>query len=1128
MPDNRIHHTCGHRQLTHSRREPVPADRHVTHPVLIFAMLTSCCLTAGADEITAKLSSEKSWLLGENVHLKLVISNSGPRPIATWLEGDSESPVPLRFRVQVFDSSGEKLPGLYVGRSVNLTGQQKPHKTAIAPNTSETFHIPLMRFSDIRRPGRYRVVVEYRFSEKELPAQQKISDALTESTEGVVRASCDVQITKSDRGKLLVILGRYIARLHLRTRLGRRVDEVDLTTFRFSDSLPLLPQQITGRFEGGDEQLLEAIRLNNGPEAVSALIYLVGHASRETAGQAYARLAEYLEDPGDQKLWTRKTRRAAVQLVLLSGVANNPLRQVELPVAQKRRFVERIIRAFCTPADLEPFARAAESVVFGQDFDHQWHSDLTWHLLCKGKDVPEKQVIDYWTSRSPAEIPQPVFMRLCHYSPNFRPWKWMERWRSLIMSPNPNLRITALKFMPTEINRDLAFEVQRCLQPAWQDERKVHNEALQLAAISFAGRTESSFFVPALFQLAKNASNHRVSAAARDALRRCTPRPREQPERVSTWPPPQLPEDQIPELITALRDPDRRAVSVDALREASGLDFGDADSDPSLRNWYDWWQREEVAIQRVGSQDREFILFGRVTDPSGEPVTGAWVRVYLNGITSGSMGRVAQTLADEQGRYIVRFGFPDGMDSILPTATVRVRASDAGRFGCLPANEPWSLVASRREVEDDPLLQIRSDDAVYPGEPQKLDFTLHPETQLRVDTLRRDGTSTLPHKLQLLFEHDSTALGQSALWTVRDQYHFIHFVTGRTARLEVTLERGATPLRSEPFYFDRPGRFTCTLDAKALEEGSLKVITMESPTEEYTPQPLTIGDECPIPTGIWQSKSLSPELQYSVKPNDPVAADGRGILSQRRWAGTRQISSSTEVTLIRGANGERRILSHLSVIGSVSQSDSGMMEIQLTQEARRVGLVPTKTTLVRVPTDGLLPPVPRAQALAIIRAEDMISQPLWGPKKNNLQLGITTTKALVHQGERIPLRLYISNSGSAAEQLRIPLRSHHGKLRMLSDEHDELPQDEYHCNLSERADFFSCTLQPGEVLPLKFPEISLCAGREQLDWESTAIRGVRPGHWKLQKEIILHREVSDTVSSQIHLSSGRLPVEIIP
>ncbi|HAD61823.1 MAG TPA: hypothetical protein DCG12_21505 [Planctomycetaceae bacterium] len=1103
---------------------------------LLSILIFISCSRAQGEDIAARLSSEKAWLLGENINLELVLKNSGPDPVTAWQDGDRESPVPLRFRVQAFDESGEKIPGLYVGREVRLAKKQQANRTVIRPDASASFRIPLLRFCDITSPGRYRVVVEYRFSEEALLPVQKISDELTDSPKGVVRASCQVEIILPNPGQMLIVLGQYQARLQFRAQIGRGPDEIDLTTFRFRESLPALPKHFTGLRDGADEQILEAIRLNRGPESINALLYLTTHAERDTARKAFDRLSATLaEQPLNRTLWSEEAQRLAVEIVTREEFALDQLQHMELSVSQQQQFVEHIIRSFGTLADAEGFARTADSIRFGERFDFEWHADLTWHLLCDGKGAPSRDTIAYWAGVPVSKTPQAVFMLLCHHSESYRPWGWMNRWNSLMMSSSPQLRAAGLKYMPTEIDRKTAFEVQRSLQPAWQDERVADNEMLQLAAIGFVKRSGSSFFVPTLMKLARTDPNRKVSNGAREALRRCIPGPYKEPESLPEWPPVEISEEQVSGLILGLRDANSRSASVDALRKASGLDFGDAMEQTSFSNWNDWWQREKVASQRVGSNDRDFVLYGRVTDVSGEPIPGAWVRVYLDGITSGSLGRVAYTLADLQGRYIVRFGFPERMDTVLPTAFVRVRASDAGRFACLPWNESSALVASRREVEDDSVLQVQKADALYPGEPREMNFTLHPETQVRVNTRLADGTVKLPHRIQLRYEHHGKELGQFALWTVRDEYHFIHFVTGRTARIEITPERGATPLLSDPIHFDRVGRYTFDVAAESLKnaKATLNLIPVNTPhiSSRFGRPKIHIAGEVGVPQGTWQAHSDSAELMYTVASADPLMADGTGVLSQRWWSGRKQIGTSVDVKLLRAPNGERRIWSQSAEIGTLGVSKAGKLQIRLTRVACQVGLMPMEAPLHPV-LNGQSPPRDNSARVLRTTTPDMIHPaPKWGREREGLQLGIRLSdpSATVRIGQKTPIRLYLCNSRSSDRTIRLALRFGDAPFKVSNNNGEDVSMDLFQYGQrggNERQQF---VLAPGEVLALEHPGLVLIPeGRQNVPWETMTARGIEPGLFRIQQELRIERMLDETTASLIFLKSGSLAIEVVP
>jgi serine/threonine protein kinase len=120
-----------------------------------------------------------------------------------------------------------------------------------------------------------------------------------------------------------------------------------------------------------------------------------------------------------------------------------------------------------------------------------------------------------------------------------------------------------------------------------------------------------------------------------------------------------FPAEEVAQLIARIKKNEDATSAVIELRRITGLDFGDGDEQQSRRDWQDWWQHERDCIENATGGSRPFIILGAVEDDKGSAIAGVpiWVQVPFKNSATGQY-RLAHTISDHKGRYVLAFGLP--------------------------------------------------------------------------------------------------------------------------------------------------------------------------------------------------------------------------------------------------------------------------------------------------------------------------------------------------------------------------------------------------------------------------------------------------------------------------------------
>lgn len=115
--------------------------------------------SAWKGKATIKLA-DRTYLLGENVHLQFGITNTQDEPVEIHSGGDYRGgPRPLRFKVVAYDSNGKRVKDPYQLSARRSHGGLSPNPTKTPPGETKWLHVPLGRYCDFQEPGEYTLRV---------------------------------------------------------------------------------------------------------------------------------------------------------------------------------------------------------------------------------------------------------------------------------------------------------------------------------------------------------------------------------------------------------------------------------------------------------------------------------------------------------------------------------------------------------------------------------------------------------------------------------------------------------------------------------------------------------------------------------------------------------------------------------------------------------------------------------------------------------------------------------------------------------------------------------------------------------------------------------------------------------
>lgn len=364
--------------------------------------------------------------------------------------------------------------------------------------------------------------------------------------------------------------------------------------------------------------------------------------------------------------------------------------------------------------------------------------DTTWFIFCNRSDIPPQDLGPFLADDTQLDVF--TFLRLLKTRKDFRPTKWEDTLEHAILSEFVAVRRHAMLHLPDGIGLQTYAAINRNIFGRYGA------YPIQIESLEAAARTQSIYFVPSIRKLIADLQTppkdglaakeklsdedktlrNRVLQSARKALKACEPKPLAQPERRTEFPACPLSEIKVTQLMRRVEKLDRVPDAIRQLRELTGLDFGDASDVSSRRAWMVWHSREKSSKRSSEPGDRPFVVYGRITDPEGNPLPGAWAQAYVQTRLHKPGGvRVAYTIADKDGRYVLRYGFGK-RKSELPARTSFIDAIDGRRFVLRETDKPPTRIISESKLADDPVLGIKSTNCILPGVPFKQDFTLHP------------------------------------------------------------------------------------------------------------------------------------------------------------------------------------------------------------------------------------------------------------------------------------------------------------------------------------------------------------------------------------------------------------------
>jgi hypothetical protein len=288
----------------------------------------------------------------------------------------------------------------------------------------------------------------------------------------------------------------------------------------------------------------------------------------------------------------------------------------------------------------------------------------------------QRQIRKQWGSEVPLE-----FLTELDTSEEKRPEYWRARLADLIKTPDPTVQIAAIEFAEKLRSLELAY-----------------------------------FSVLPTFE---GSTDPRVKAAA-DRLLAYYRRPVEHREPAKSEPSLEFPAKRIEKLIKQFDNNENVKETINELRELTGLDFGDGSTLVSRQNWTKWWSHERQSINNAANGNREFMIYGRMTNPEGTPLAAMPVQVQVSTrLFAPIENQVAYTESDNNGRFTLRFGFFKTEPAGLPIVNVKVQST---KFVTSPAWVGGNYVLSRCQLDADPHATIRKEGIIFSGRPKEMNI----------------------------------------------------------------------------------------------------------------------------------------------------------------------------------------------------------------------------------------------------------------------------------------------------------------------------------------------------------------------------------------------------------------------
>lgn len=285
-----------------------------------------------------------------------------------------------------------------------------------------------------------------------------------------------------------------------------------------------------------------------------------------------------------------------------------------------------------------------------------------------------RQIEQEWGSQDPWKFLQELDAPEAH-----RPMFWHARLADLIKTPNPTVQIAAIEHAQKSGSLELAYF---SVLPTFETSTDSHVRA----------------------------AAERVLAHYRRSIEPTKPAPSE--------PALQIPIEQIEKSMKRLDHSETVAEAIHDLRRLTGLDFGDGSTVVSRQNWTTWWSHERDSINNAANGSREFVVYGRITDPAGTPLPAIPIRVEVSTRLFASIDNTsARTESDNNGLYVLRFGFFKTEPPAMPIVNVVIRST---KFATLPAWVGGNHVLSRFQLDADPHANIRTEGIIFSGRPVEM------------------------------------------------------------------------------------------------------------------------------------------------------------------------------------------------------------------------------------------------------------------------------------------------------------------------------------------------------------------------------------------------------------------------
>ncbi|MBC8350476.1 MAG: M48 family metalloprotease [Planctomycetes bacterium] len=816
---------------------------------------------------TAKIKLEdRVYLLGENVHLQFGITNTQNRSVEINEGGDDRgTPRPLRFKVLAFDSKGQRIADPYSTSTAFFHGGMST-KGIVPPGETHWIQVPLGRYCNFQQPGEYTLRVYHDLGwDKELSHEEFVKNDLPTGNHAAPIAETKIKFAMPSKRQAKRLVDRMAAKLR-ESGGGNswREDEVDFATLRQPIYLPYLKELAWDRPESVGAAAVAGIAEIATPEATGELLLLFSAHSKQVGNDAYYKLMGRLpvSSPNgpvrpfwtqyNQQLaanaWNGKQRRRAIEIANHFLITNH---YSQLDVSREVGLLHacRILMALGDREQYSDLASSVYSVTATNDrIDDTVArlSEAAWFLFCNRQTLPPQDLDRHIDSAKANALDALTFLRLLTLRDDYRPEGWEDRLRSLLTESCPSMRYFAIQNVPFPFSQDVAYSISQNIEEAWarhgdsQGNIQIH-PPLQIAALALAERSRSIYFLPSIRKVIETSKDEQVLAAAQRALAACSRKPILANRNRTEWPQLDFPVERVETLMANFKKREDLPNVVAELREITGLDYGEGVAIESRTGWSYWWSRERSNIHGSADGDRDFLVYGRITDPAGKPLPRAWAEADVSS-NFGSFGgvRVAYTLADDDGRYLLRFGFPKNKVPGDGAATVRVQGSDPGDYAALPEDEHRLRVMSRFEVKDDSIMPIRKEDAFYGGHPIEANFTLHPKTRLRVHIVDSDNGPVAPEMLSIRY----TPAGASEpivrpVRLVKDAYFFTSFLPPRSVEFIVQQADDSEPITTPPIALDRVGEYRMILSLYPSEPAGrpLRLTVVEQPESDPKDHP---------------------------------------------------------------------------------------------------------------------------------------------------------------------------------------------------------------------------------------------------------------------------------------------------